>query len=428
MMDTQTLRQIVWQPKETAKLDFKIELYKINELRPTIQSEIQKWTEAKEQHWGELIKDVLALTNGNIKTSLDTGYLIIGADDKLKADGTPTLRNFVDKKLTPKEILEKVNSYCYPPLPDIKCEIIEVDSINLFVISIPPSPYLHRLSKQLKTPKKEYSPHTVLVRRGDGERTYEASPEEQKAIEQEKQLTFLKPTLEDSSKCFEQELENIDTQIAQDILKYPYWRINLYPQTYNASLLPSRNQCSELIDKNTIPISSNSYSYPRRFGDPIKGSNWTGIHAKHPRYEYWRFYQSGQFINFTNFWQSSNNPNYITDGEILYTVLTVFQFAANICQQDIYNGHINVSIEINNIKDFGLKTKFDLNNFSSQNHKATENSYIKVWHVQSNSLTNSSFDHQVFESIEWFVECFSSMPLICFESFKEKKKELFGKY
>ncbi|NEU71709.1 transcriptional regulator [Hassallia byssoidea VB512170] len=66
------------------------------------------------------------------------------------------------------------------------------------VISIPPSPYLHKLSKQLRTPKKEFSPHTVLIRRGDGEEIYEASREEQDKIQQEKQafglsLTNAKP-------------------------------------------------------------------------------------------------------------------------------------------------------------------------------------------------------------------------------------------
>jgi hypothetical protein len=40
----------------------------------------------------------------------------------------------------------------------------------------------------LKTPKKEYSPHTVLIRRGDGEKTYEASPEEQETILNEKKM------------------------------------------------------------------------------------------------------------------------------------------------------------------------------------------------------------------------------------------------
>lgn len=186
-MDSQELERLVRQPQESAKLDFKIEPYKIYEPKPTVPAEVQKWADAKEQQWAELVKDILALTNGNIGTAHQTAYLIIGADDKLKLDGTPNLRDVGEKTLTRKEIYEKVNSYCQPRLPDLQCDIILLEGKRLLVISIPPSPYLHRLSKQLKTPKKEFSPHTVLMRRGDGEEIYEASSEEQKALEKEKQ-------------------------------------------------------------------------------------------------------------------------------------------------------------------------------------------------------------------------------------------------
>ncbi|WP_026736072.1 AlbA family DNA-binding domain-containing protein [Fischerella sp. PCC 9605] len=196
-MDTTTLRQLVWKPEESAKLDFKIELYKIHEPKPKTQSDIQEWAKAKEQQWAELIKDVIALANGNTGTAAQTGYLVVGADDKLKADGTPTLRDVGNAMPTRKEILQKINSYCQPQLPDIQCEEVVVDGVKLFVVSIPPSPYLHRLSKQLKTLKKEYSPYTVLIRRGDGEETYEASPEEQIAIEKEKQSIQLGTRIKD---------------------------------------------------------------------------------------------------------------------------------------------------------------------------------------------------------------------------------------
>jgi hypothetical protein len=47
---------------------------------------------------------------------------------------------------------------------------------------IPPSPHLHRLSKQLKN----YSEHSVLLRRGDGEETYAASDGEKEVMREER--------------------------------------------------------------------------------------------------------------------------------------------------------------------------------------------------------------------------------------------------
>jgi Putative DNA-binding domain len=182
-MDKHELRQLVYQPRETAKLDFKIKFYKIYE------------PEHKDKQWAELIKDIIALANGNIGTAGQTGYLIIGADDKLKTDNTPNLQEVSGELPDRTTILNKVNKYCDPPLPDLKCEKIKIDGINLFVISIPYFSYLFRIakSKQLIT-NKVYSAYTVLVRRHDGESTYEASPEEQEHIRRERSLGTLPPS------------------------------------------------------------------------------------------------------------------------------------------------------------------------------------------------------------------------------------------
>ncbi|MGM3308476.1 AlbA family DNA-binding domain-containing protein [Anabaena sp. WFMT] len=358
---------------------------------------------------------------------LPTGYLVIGADDKLKSDGKPTLRDVGNEVPTRREILEKVNSYCQPQLPDIQREEIWVDGIKLLIISIPPTPYLYRLSKQLKTPKKEYSPHTVLIRRGDGERTYEASPDEQRAMEEEKKTKFYQYSLGDTAKYFKQELDNTYAQIPQPIietLKTLHWRINLYPQTYNAQLISSRNKCSELVQNTAVSIIPGGYSYPRKIGNSVIGSNWTGVWTDLFRHECWRLYQSGQFINFSGTWNNLNQI--ISDDEIFYTVTTVFRFAANLCQQEIYNGGINITIELNNVKNYGLKMESDLNDLPSQYRKATDNKYKNSWFMQSNSLSATSSDKQVFEAFNWFIECFSSEPLMSIEVFQEKQKKLLG--
>ncbi|PSB22813.1 hypothetical protein C7B76_02550 [filamentous cyanobacterium CCP2] len=196
-MDIQELEELVRHPQESAKLDFKLLSYKLFEPQPTKpidpskqkiwKEQRDKWEDDRIRQWGELVKDIISLTNGNIGTVNQTAHLIIGADDKLKPDGTPNILDVGDQTPPRKDIYEKVNSYCQPRLPDLHCNIYQFESKRLLVISVPPSPYLHKLSKQLKTPKKDFSPYTVLIRRGDGEEIYEASREEQEAIEKEKQ-------------------------------------------------------------------------------------------------------------------------------------------------------------------------------------------------------------------------------------------------
>ena len=72
-MDIEQLTTLIEQ-KENPKLDFKRQWY-WNDTTP-----INKL----EELWGECIKDILALTNGNPHNVNETAYLIIGIEDDNK--------------------------------------------------------------------------------------------------------------------------------------------------------------------------------------------------------------------------------------------------------------------------------------------------------------------------------------------------------
>lgn len=228
-MNRLEIERLIRQPKESAKIDFKLEMYKLYEPKPMVQSNIQQWTDKKEQQWAELVKDVLSLTNGNIGTAKEIAYLIIGVDDKLKPDSTLNIKNVIQVP-NRTEIYQKVISYCYPRLPDLQCETLFFEGKNILIISIPPSPYIHRLSKPLKTPKREFSTHTLLVRRGDGEEIYEASPVEQELIAKEK-----KEFLNYSSSRQESELMLLKS-VKEEIT------IRLKQSLYNSTLINLRKE------------------------------------------------------------------------------------------------------------------------------------------------------------------------------------------
>lgn len=181
-MDSKQLRQLISQP-EGLKLDFKRELHKLK--HPNKDS-------AKQQR-DEFIRDILSLTNGNVNTADQTGYLIIGVGDELRSDGTRDLFD-VSNPLTPKQILQRVNSACDPPIPDVHCETLEIDGKNIFVVSIPPSPHLHRTVRDLTTPSTTYTTATVFIRRN--EEIFPATPEECGVILREKERLFAKPRRE----------------------------------------------------------------------------------------------------------------------------------------------------------------------------------------------------------------------------------------
>ncbi|MFM2433082.1 MAG: hypothetical protein RLZZ511_4296 [Cyanobacteriota bacterium] len=178
------LQHLVYNPGETSKMDFKREMYKIGKVPSELShQEKSEGNKQREDAFSEMAKDIIAITNGNIGTSRETGYLIIGANEKLDANGKPTLFDVDYSALPPfKDIRDRVNSFLDTPIAHINFEKFEVDGYKLLAIIMPPSPYLHQLNKQLLN----YSPTVVLLRRGDGEKTHPAKDEEKEIIRGEK--------------------------------------------------------------------------------------------------------------------------------------------------------------------------------------------------------------------------------------------------
>ena len=112
------------------------------------------------------------MTNGNIGTADEPGRLIIGALDDKKPLLPDSARGLLDASyldLKAPEILERINGACYPPIPDLQCEKIVLDGKVLWVITIPPTPYVHETTRELKVgEKKAYTARTAFIRRGEG--------------------------------------------------------------------------------------------------------------------------------------------------------------------------------------------------------------------------------------------------------------------
>lgn len=167
-MNEAELRTLINQP-ENPKLEFKREFYQIH----------HKDQQVRKQQWGELIKDILALANGNVGFAGKAGYLVIGVDEQ---------RNLYNCTYTPinkQQILQKVNNYCHPPLPDLQVESVSIDGKKLIVIIIPPTPHLHETTQEIQTSNKRVFPaHITFVREGDSIVT--ASEAVREAIKKEK--------------------------------------------------------------------------------------------------------------------------------------------------------------------------------------------------------------------------------------------------
>jgi len=147
---------------ETLNLEFKREWYKLDDENQNIARAAKH----------ELVRDILALANGNTLTAGETAFLIIGASNQRDANGKRELFDIDPALVDEKRILDIVNSFCEPSLAVLHSTTAEIDGKRLSVVIIPPSIHLHETTTELITKdengkSKIYREYTVFVRHSD---------------------------------------------------------------------------------------------------------------------------------------------------------------------------------------------------------------------------------------------------------------------
>jgi hypothetical protein len=153
MIEAAELRQWLGEKDETPRREFKLKYVLAGP--------------GNNKHKDELAKDVMSLANTAGRNREDYAHLVIGAGDKLKPDGSRDYDDVRSHGYSRKSILDTVNARCHPALPDLSYSVVEVDSNYYGVIEIPPSPFMHELSRDLDGTSGSWRKGNVPIRRGD---------------------------------------------------------------------------------------------------------------------------------------------------------------------------------------------------------------------------------------------------------------------
>jgi hypothetical protein len=123
-------------------------------------------------------------------------------------------------------------------------------------------------------------------------------------------------------------------EVKNRIKERGYWKINFYPSKFIPNLIPSREDCIEILTNNIVRL--RGWSYPHI---PSCSADYKDIYPGDDYYEayidwdihkeVWRFYQSGQFIHYRALeedWmqESAFGYNYIKPGSILEVIMTIY--------------------------------------------------------------------------------------------------------
>jgi hypothetical protein len=177
-----------------------------------------------------------------------------------------------------------------------------------------------------------------------------------------------------------------DLNLPVPVLQYPHWRVNLRPEEYDAEAIPSLGECLRIIQHNQVRL--RGWSYPHlsnRDNQVIQGSNWIGSWTQFMGHrEYWRFYQSKQFIHLFSVREATEQgwaeklradtvshlsyltdinwdevPGFISLTNFLYCVTEIVEFAARLCQAGVYRGVVDLNIQLRRIGGFVLTTTWE---------------------------------------------------------------------
>lgn len=226
------------------------------------------------------------------------------------------------------------------------------------------------------------------------------------------------------------------TEMPVPIKDYPYWTVLYRPQIYSSERLPSLTDCTKLVEKARVQL--RGWDFPHlalqesNHQGAVRGSRWIGSWANFlGSIEYWQLFQSGQFVHFAALREATERqwrdklqaetishlrhlkhvdweaiPGYVSLVNLVYTITEYFEFAARICQAGVYQGTIDISIEINGAKGYVLTT--DMNRVWTEYCALSDNRLSKTWQVPSESLLAGSAEHSL-RAISWVCECFGWM-------------------
>ena len=216
------------------------------------------------------------------------------------------------------------------------------------------------------------------------------------------------------------------------VLEYPHWRVNFRPVEYKAEVIPTLGACYETVEKNKVRL--RGWDYPHlsyRPEERSQGSNWVASWVSFRGHlEYWRLYQSGQFLHLFSVreaveegwrrklqeeavsqvvrgdvdWQKV--PGFISIDNFEYCMVEIVEFAARLSEAQVYRGNLIVSIQLEGIQGFVLTA--DWNRMWNMYCAAGENILGKTWTISTEDLLADSPSLSL-GILVWFFERFGWM-------------------
>jgi len=311
-------------------------------------------------------KDILALSNVR-----DGGYIIIGISQTEKGFDMKGVSE-EQKKTFNVEIMKDQISEFADPFVDFEVEFPKDKKGNEYVLIIVKEfrdiPVICK--KNSKETKKGVIYYRNVHRRPESAPIANSYDMKQlielaaiKMMRRWRELGLMVPQIDQEK--FDQELGEIEKEeIIKKITSRGYWKIVFRPLTYKIRL-ERLLECKEIVERNEVTLRGWYYPHFPSQEKLLPANNfYQGMNDWEGHIDFWRMYQSGQFIHYRALsadWTEENSlisPKYkipsmelISVLDTIYFITEVFEFLSRLTKIGLYKEGVDVTIKLKNIKD-----------------------------------------------------------------------------
>src|ERR1043165_2187049 len=168
------------------------------------------------------------------------------------------------------------------------------------------------------------------------------------------------------------------------VLEYPHWRVNFRPSVYSSNRIETLTNGIDILRKTRVQLRGWDFPHiPPRQSEFGFGDTWiAGWSDFMGHYEYWRFYQSSQFLYLGSVrevtepswaaklrdvmkWHADDNvnidavPGFLSTTECIYNITEYFEFATRLAQAEVYVDLITLDISVKGVAGFMLAADQD---------------------------------------------------------------------
>lgn len=201
-------------------------------------------------------------------------------------------------------------------------------------------------------------------------------------------------------------------ELIEKIKKKGYWKVVIRPTVFKENKISNLDECNKIIESCIVSLRGWNYPHIDKTGIKISGndsiesycdSEWIG------HFEYWRFYQSGQFIHYfamrEDYCIDENDIQRIKHQggarstklldilSTLYSVTEIFEFAQRLASKDILGDEVEILIELVDVEGRELFFWDSFSRWLSRNYICTfrdENILVKKLLGKEEIIFNSA--------------------------------------